>query len=124
MLLLVLARLISVPTVVSSVMPVASRAVVVPAGASTIAPSHWPNTLTNTSRLLLATTSCPVRLNTVIFVADVPVVALPLLVLLVTVASPVVAVVDRSFVMLWLFVLTTSKLPSAKDSLLAAIVLR
>src|SRR5579864_544207 len=86
------------------VMPPPSSAAVAPAGASIIRPTHLPSTFTNTNRLLAPTTCWPVRLKRVTFVEAFPVVALPPVVLSVTSAEPVLAVVLTLLLIAWLFV--------------------
>jgi hypothetical protein len=70
-------------------------AAVVPVGASIIKPTHCPSTFTKTSKLSFAATCLPVKLKIVSLVVALPVVALPALVLLLTLALPEAAVLFR-----------------------------
>lgn len=81
--------------------PPPSEAAVVPAGAFMMSPYQVPSTFMKTSRLLLATTSLPVRLKTVRFVLADPEVALPAEVLSLTVALPVLATACIALLMDW-----------------------
>src|SRR5665647_1179547 len=85
-------------------MPPPSSAEVAP-GALKIMPYHVPRTFTNTNRLLLPITVLPVKLKAVMFVDAAPVVALPAVVFLSTVAAPLDAVAFTLLLIAWLVLL-------------------
>jgi hypothetical protein len=99
------------PLVDCDEIPSPRAALVAPAGAFTMKPTHVPITFTKTTNEFLATTVWPVRFTIFMFVMALPVVALPPAVLLETLASPEVAVVDTLFLIVVFAAFATEVFP-------------